>query len=102
MGRLDLLPDSLVSAIEAAKKATVTNKRMVVTIATGYGGREQIADAVRSLLTASVAGGLTLAQVIDRVSTDTIRDYLYLPALPDPDLIIRTSGELRLSRRNRR
>ena len=97
MGRLDLLPPGLVSAIEAAKKATVSNKLMVLTIATGYGGREEIADAVRALLTAGVQRGLTLAQVIDRVSTDTIREYLYIAALPDPDLIIRTSGELRLS-----
>jgi short-chain Z-isoprenyl diphosphate synthase len=97
MGRLDLLPPSLVSAIEAAKTATATNQRMVVTIATGYGGREEIADAVRALLEDAVQRGLSLAQVIDTVSTDTIRNHLYLPTLPDPDLIIRTSGELRLS-----
>lgn len=97
MGRLDLLPANLVAAIEAAKDATAANKRMLLTIATGYGGREEIADAVRSLLMGGERRGLTLAQAIDSISTDTIREHLYLPKLPDPDLIIRTSGELRLS-----
>ena len=97
MGWLDLLPPSLVVAIEAARQATRANRRMVVTIATGYGGREENADAVSALLTANLRCSLTLPEAIDSVSTDTIREHLYLPTLPDPDLIIRTSGELRLS-----
>lgn len=97
MGRIDLLPPSLVAAIEAARQATAANSRMVVTVATGYGGREEITDAVRAMLADGVQRGLTLQQVADNVTCDSIRQHLYLPSLPDPDLIIRTSGELRLS-----
>ncbi len=97
MGRLDLLPASLAAALDAARHATAGNDRMVLTVATGYGGREEIADAVRALLADCARSDLTLRQAIDRVSPDAIRQHLYLPTLPDPDLIIRTSGELRLS-----
>ena len=97
IGRLDLLPPSLLTALDAAKRATAGNGRMTLTIAVGYGGREEIADAVRGMLHGFTAQGLTLAEAAQHVTPEAIRANLYVPALPDPDLIIRTSGEVRLS-----
>ena len=62
-----------------------------------YDGREEVVDALRSILRAKSAETNDLAEAIDDISVDTIRQHLYVPDLPDPDLIIRTSGELRLS-----
>ncbi|MBS0560299.1 MAG: di-trans,poly-cis-decaprenylcistransferase [Proteobacteria bacterium] len=97
IGRLDLLPPELLAALDAAKRATAGNARMTLTIAVGYGGREEIADAVRGMLHGFTAQGLTLHEAAQRVTPEAIRANLYVPDLPDPDLIIRTSGEVRLS-----
>lgn len=97
IGRLDLLPAALVSALEAAKQATRRNRQMTLTIAANYGGREEIADAMRSLLQEFADRGLCATEAAAEITPDAIRRHLYLPTLPDPDLIIRTSGELRLS-----
>lgn len=96
-GRLDLLPKSTIAAIRDAEQATADYSAMTVTIAVAYGGREEIADAVQSLLHERFAQGCQLPEVIEEVTPDSISQYLYAPDLPDPDLIIRTSGELRLS-----
>lgn len=97
IGRRDVLPEALLEAIDAARDATCDNDRMTVTLAIGYGGREEIADAVRALLAAHAARGETLADVLPAITPEAIRRHLYHPDIPDPDLIIRTSGELRLS-----
>ena len=97
IGRREILPPQLLAAIDAAELATRDNDRMIVTLAVGYGGREEIADAVRSLMTSCSLQGLSLAEAAMRVSPEAIRQHLYLSAMPDPDLIIRTSGETRLS-----
>ena len=97
IGRREILPPRLLAAIDAAELATRDNDRMIVTLAVGYGGREEIADAVRSLMTSCSFQGLSLAEAAARVSPEAIRQHLYLSAMPDPDLIIRTSGETRLS-----
>jgi short-chain Z-isoprenyl diphosphate synthase len=97
IGRRDILPAPLLAAIDAAELAPRDNDRMMVTLAVGYGGREEIADAVRSLLTDCAGQGLSVAEAASRVSPEAIRQHLYLSAMPDPDLIIRTSGETRLS-----
>ena len=97
MGRRDLLPPALVEALDAAETATRGNDQITVTLAIGYGGREEIADAVRALLEDYAAQGLSTAQAAVLVSPETIRRHLYLADVPDPDLIIRTSGEVRLS-----
>ena len=97
IGRVDLLPPSLVDAIERALRATEANRQMTLTIAANYGGREEIADALRSLLRECAAQRLTLDQATEVVTPEAIGRHLYSPSLPDPDLIIRTSGELRLS-----
>jgi len=97
IGRRDILPASLLAAIDAAEAATSANTQLILTLAVGYGGREEITDAVRAMLLASAAQGLTTAQAAAAVTPDAIRRHLYVSDMPDPDLIIRTSGEIRLS-----
>lgn len=97
IGRLDLLPASLAAALARAGQATAGNRQMTLTIAANYGGREEIADAMRSLLADCASRGLSPAETAAAVTPEAIGRHLYAPGLPDPDLIIRTSGELRLS-----
>jgi len=97
IGKLQLLPGSLVSAIEAAQQATAGYDGMVLTVAVAYGGREEIADAVHALLSEQASQGATLADVLDQITPAAIGRHIYMAGAPDPDLIIRTSGEIRLS-----
>jgi short-chain Z-isoprenyl diphosphate synthase len=97
IGRLDLLPESVVAAIRAAETATAQYNLMTLTIAVGYGGREEISDAVRSFLKTQAREGASLSDAIERITPEAIACHLYASNLPDPDLIIRTSGEIRLS-----
>lgn len=96
-GRLELLPTSTRAAIEEAEKATCEHESVILTIAVAYDGREELVDALRSLLRSHSSGHKDAASAIDDITAETIREHLYAPDLPDPDLIIRTSGELRLS-----
>ena len=73
------------------------DRRMQVNIAVGYGGRQEIADAVRELLRERAAAGASLEEVAASLSEEDITDHLYTKGQPDPDLVIRTSGEQRLS-----
>ena len=66
-------------------------------VAVGYGGRQEIADAVRALLSKELANGATAEQLIESVTVEAISENLYTSGQPDPDLVIRTSGEQRLS-----
>ena len=70
---------------------------MQVNIAVGYGGRQEIADAVRELLRERAAAGASLEEVAASLSEEDITEHLYTKGQPDPDLVIRTSGEQRLS-----
>lgn len=97
IGSPDLIPSSTLDAIRAAEAATSTYDGMRLTIAVAYGGRQEITDAVRSHLTQAAKSGRTLADVACALTPDEIGSHLYLAGLPDPDLIIRTSGEVRLS-----
>jgi short-chain Z-isoprenyl diphosphate synthase len=97
IGRLDLLPASTVDAIRAAETATATYDAMLLSIAVAYGGHEEIADAVREMLREAVQDGVSLPDLIEDIHPGRIGKYLYLASTPEPDLIIRTSGELRLS-----
>ncbi|MGH7042162.1 MAG: polyprenyl diphosphate synthase [Acetobacteraceae bacterium] len=97
IGRLDLLPTSLVAALARACAETAANRQMTLTIAANYGGREEIADAMRSLMCEFAERGLSAEAAAAAVTPEAIGRHLYAPGLPDPDLIIRTSGELRLS-----
>jgi undecaprenyl diphosphate synthase len=89
IGRLDELSDRLQKAIAGAVEATSGGSRGVMTLAFNYGGRAEIVDAVRRL----VGDGLTP----DQVDEDAIARRLYAPEHPDPDLLVRTGGELRVS-----
>jgi short-chain Z-isoprenyl diphosphate synthase len=97
VGRLELLPDSTLAAIRAAEAATATHQALTLTIAIAYGGREEIADAVQALLRERVKRGDALEEIVESITPEAIGRYLYAPDLPDPDLIVRTSGEERLS-----
>jgi len=97
VGRLELLPPSTLAVLRSAEAATKDYSGLQLTIAAAYGGREEIVDAVRDLLRDQLKHQKTLGEAIDTVTPETIGQWLYAPDLPDPDLIIRTSGEIRLS-----
>jgi short-chain Z-isoprenyl diphosphate synthase len=97
VGRIPELPEPLIAAVREAERATANFQGTCLTIAVAYGGRDEIVDAMRALLSARLAAGDTLDRAIDAISADAIGKHLYSAELPDPDLIIRTSGEARLS-----
>jgi short-chain Z-isoprenyl diphosphate synthase len=97
VGKLDLLPDTTLAAIRRAEAATAGYADTVLTFALAYGGRQEIADAVRRLVRDRAKQGATVEEIVESVTQEEIGRYLYAPDLPDPDLIIRTSGEVRLS-----
>ena len=97
VGALDLLPVETAQVLKAAADSTRDVDGMLVNVAVGYGGRQEIVDAVRALLGKELANGATSEQMIDAVTIDGISENLYTSGQPDPDLVIRTSGEQRLS-----
>jgi secondary thiamine-phosphate synthase enzyme len=97
LGRLDRLPASTRLAIREAEERTQTHDGPTVNLAIGYGGREEIIDAIAGLIRERTAGGEALERVTMDLSPDAVARHLYTADLPDPDLIIRTSGEVRLS-----
>mgnify|MGYP000844436982 CR=1 FL=1 len=114
VGAVDLLPASVAERLRSAAASTAApqgaddgaqeaggaaeaDERMHVNIAVGYGGRQEIADAVRDLLRERAAAGDSLEDVAAALSEEDITDHLYTKGQPDPDLVIRTSGEQRLS-----
>ena len=96
VGALDLLPSATAERLKAAAEATRDVDGMLVNVAVAYGGRREIADAVRSLLMSAAERGVPLEQVAAEVDVDAISEHLYTKGQPDPDLVIRTSGEQRL------
>nr|WP_202468727.1 isoprenyl transferase [Streptomyces sp. SID2888] len=97
VGALDLLPTGMQTALKEAEQATAHVDGIVVNVAIGYGGRQEIADAVRSMLLDAQEKGTTMEELADSVDIDLIGRHLYTSHQPDPDLVIRTSGEQRLS-----
>ncbi len=97
VGSMDVLPEELATRLAAAELRTADRTGIEVNIAVGYGGRQEIADAVRSLLQSKADAGVSLQQIIDHLDVDGIAEHLYTSGQPDPDLVIRTSGEQRLS-----
>ncbi len=97
VGALDVLPDDLRRALKEAEEATASQDRIHVQVAVGYGGRQEITDALRGLLEERQARGDNLEDVIASLTPDAISAHLYTNGTPDPDLIIRTSGEIRMS-----
>ena len=90
VGRRDRrVPARLLRRMDEALALTRDNSRMTLTFAFNYGGRAEIVDAVRAIVDGGVRPG--------RIDEDTIRAHLYDPAMPDPDVVIRTSGEYRIS-----
>jgi short-chain Z-isoprenyl diphosphate synthase len=97
VGALDLLPPDTAAAMKAADVQTAGIDGMVVNIAVSYGGRHELRDAVRSLLAEHARNGTSIEEVAQTLDIDHIAQHLYTRGQPDPDLIIRTSGEQRLS-----
>jgi len=97
-GRLDVLPDSTRHALKLAEEATRdSDAAFHLTIAIGYDGREEILNAIRSLLDDLGRAGHSIDDIAQRLTADQIAAYLYTSGQPDPDLVIRTSGEHRMS-----
>ncbi|MEI2730686.1 MAG: isoprenyl transferase [Dermatophilaceae bacterium] len=96
IGALELLPAATTEALRKAEEATADVRGLTVNVAVGYGGRREIADAVRHLLIEHAARGTPMEVLAKNVSVDEIASHLYTRGQPDPDLVIRTSGEQRL------
>ncbi len=92
-GRLHELPESLQRAVAAAQQSTADNTGLLLNMAVNYGGRTEIVDAARALARSVAQRDLTP----DAITEAVFARHLYLPDLPDPDLIVRTGGELRIS-----
>ena len=97
VGRTAGLPTSLVDTMIAAEKRTADHAGLHINLAVGYGGRAEIADAVRSIVRSHSEAGGTLDNLADDLTPELIAEHLYTGGQPDPDLVIRTSGEQRLS-----
>jgi short-chain Z-isoprenyl diphosphate synthase len=97
VGALDLLPAETARVLKEAAAATAGNPRPIVNVAVGYGGRREIADAVRSLLLEHATKGTSIEELAEILDAEHIAEHLYTAGQPDPDLVIRTSGEQRLS-----
>ena len=97
LGALDLLPDKTREVVERAQEASAGHTGRILNVAVGYGGRQEISDAITRLMESYAEEGIELDEAAKRVTPDEIARFLYTAGLPDPDLIIRTSGEVRLS-----
>jgi undecaprenyl diphosphate synthase len=89
IGRLERLEPSLRQKVEAAVEMTRDNQRLVLSVAWNYGGRDEIVCAIRDMIRAGVPA--------EAVTEETVSQHLFTAGIPDPDLIIRTSGEMRIS-----
>ena len=93
LGRREGLPQKTRSAFERAEERTATQTRLTLLVALNYGGRAEIADAARALATEVAAGTMDASDITD----EALGARMYAPDVPDPDLVVRTSGEMRLS-----
>ncbi len=89
IGRSEGLPEDLLEAIKEATALTRANRRIILNVAFNYGGRAEVVDAVRRIIRDGIPA--------ESVTEDLVSRYLYTEGQPDPDLIIRTAGEMRLS-----
>ena len=96
VGALDLLPSETSRVLKDAAEATADRPGLLVNVAVCYGGRREIADAVRSLLQDHATRGTTIEELVELLDVEQIARHLYTAGQPDPDLVIRTSGEQRL------
>jgi short-chain Z-isoprenyl diphosphate synthase len=96
-GRVEELPERLRRSIHAVEAATAQNAGLRLNIALGYSGRDELVDASRALVRRLAAEGIPPETMAERISAEALAAHLYTAGVPDPDLIIRTSGEVRLS-----
>lgn len=89
LGRIKMLPDKLQKKIRSAEEKTRDNDRMNLNVMLSYGGRAEITDAVKSIVNNNIKS--------DRIDEEAISHSLYTAGMPDPDLLIRTAGEMRVS-----
>lgn len=97
VGNLELLPEHTAQRLQQAANRTATLDGLSVNIAVGYGGRDEITQAVRALLKSAADAGTQLTELAKTICAEDITKHLYTHGQPDPELIIRTSGEQRLS-----
>ena len=93
VGDLELLGEEPARRLRDAVESTNGHGGFHVNVAVGYGGRQEIVDAVRALLGKELANGASGEQLVEAVTADAISENLYTSGQPDPDLVIRTSGE---------
>jgi short-chain Z-isoprenyl diphosphate synthase len=97
LGQTDRLPAAVQDAIHEAEQATGHYTRRILNVGVAYGGREEIVEAFRGYLKDRADQGLSPHQIAEELTPESIQPYLYTSHVPDPDLIIRTSGEVRMS-----
>ncbi len=97
VGRAEILPPDLAAGLRTAEERTRENTGLHVNLAVGYGGRGEIVDAVRSIIAKHNEKGGSLTELAESLTPEQIGEHLYTGGQPDPDLVIRTSGEQRLS-----
>lgn len=93
IGRIEELPESTRKAFQEAVELTKSNNKLILNVALNYGGRTEIVDAVKNLVQAAKKD----KRVLEKLDPDTFGKYLYTASVPEPELLIRTSGELRVS-----
>lgn len=93
IGRLDMLPEKTRAQLDKAVATTANNTALTLNLALSYGSREEIVDATQAIAAKVASGEMTVADI----DNQTFSNHLYTAGQPDPDLLIRTSGELRLS-----
>jgi short-chain Z-isoprenyl diphosphate synthase len=96
-GRLDTLPPSLAATARSVQAQTADNDGLCLNVALGYSGRDELVDATKALIRSLAAERIPAEEMAERVDRDAIERHLYTADHSDPDLIIRTSGEMRLS-----
>lgn len=97
VGDLSLLPEDIAQRLQTSVADTEQNTGVSVNVAVGYGGRQEIVDAVHAVITEEVSSGTPAEKIAEAISVESISEHLYTRGQPDPDLVIRTSGEQRLS-----
>jgi undecaprenyl diphosphate synthase len=93
IGRRDKIPRKVLRELEITEQISAANDQFTLCLALNYGAHEEIVDAVRGIAADAVAGKLSPSRIDER----TISRYLYTAGMPDPDLLIRTAGEMRVS-----
>src|SRR5439155_19717285 len=96
-GRLENLPPELAETVRRVEEQTAANRGLCLNVALGYSGRDELVDATKALIRSLAAARIPVEEMAGRVDADAIERHLYTADHSDPDLIIRTSGEMRLS-----